>query len=350
MIRMVQDLAAALFAVAGLAGLGCVEAVPASDASSARTVWERPGLAGAVRPEMGRPQPGDRAPDFDLPIAGGGSLRLSSLSGSWVVMHFTATWCPFCDAEVDHLGELADAYRSQRVKVVLIDLKEDVQGFATYAKARVPANVTALYDATGETALRFVPPGAQPSFTDRAQVMFDTTLIVDPEGIIRLFLLPDSAHFDPTFKGVRGELTRLLGVKAAPLQVSTAAPPPMTPGSDADLVVHVAVAPGYHVMSDHPTKPSYIATDVRIEAPDGVTVGPRHYPAPVDFSLGERFIATFEGQVDVMVPLHAEAAAAPGERVVRGSIRYQACTRGLCLMPETLPFSSRVHIREAQAR
>jgi peroxiredoxin len=345
-----QGLAAALVAVAGLAGTGCAPAVPASDVSSARPVWERPGLAGAVRPEMGGPQPGDRAPDFELPIAGAGSLRLSSLHGSWVVMHFTATWCPFCDAEIDHLGELADAYRSEGVRVLLIDLKEDVPGFVAYAKTRVPEAVTALYDATGKTALRYVPPRAQPSFTDRAQVMFDTTLIVDPEGFLRLFLLPDSAHFDPTFAGVRGELDRLLGVKDTPLRVSTVAPPPMTPGSDAELVVHVDIAPGYHVMSDHPTRPSYIATDVRIDAPDGVTIGLRRYPAPVDFSLGERSIPTFEGKIDVTVPLHAEAAAAPGERVVRGSLRYQACTRGLCLLPETLPLLSRVQIQKAQAR
>ena len=52
--------------------------------------WTRPGLGGAVRPEMGQPQPGSDAPDFVLPSRDGSALRLSSLHGSWVLLHFTA--------------------------------------------------------------------------------------------------------------------------------------------------------------------------------------------------------------------------------------------------------------------
>ncbi len=337
-----RRLGSMLLVLAGIASVGCV--------AGPERPWERPGLAGAIRPEMGRPQPGDRAPDFELPVVGGGSIRLESLRGSWVVMHFTATWCPFCDAEIGHLGEIAEAYRTRGVRILLIDLKEDVARFVDYAKTRVAPTVTALYDASGDTAARYAPPGAQPSFTDRAQVMFDTTLIVDPDGIIRLFLLPDSAHFDPTFRGVRGELERLVGSSEAPLQVTTSEPPTMAPDSEAALLVHLAVAPGYHVMSDRPSRPNYVATEVGVEEVDGVSVGPSQYPSPVDFDLGERRIATFEGQVDVTVPLHAELEAGPGERIARGHVRYQACTRGLCLMPRTLLFQSKVRIGEDCAR
>jgi len=279
----------------GIASVGCAAGpVPAAAPPRERPVWEQPGLAGAVRPEMGKPQPGDAAPDFELPIAGGGSLRFASLRGSWVVMHFTATWCPFCDAEVEHLGALAEAYKAHGVRVLLIDLKEGASHFVAYAKERVTPAVTALYDTTGGAAARYAPPRAQPSFTDRAQVMFDSTLIIDPEGVIRLFLLPDSAHFDPTFHAVRGELDRLLAVTPSPLTVTAIAPPPMTPGSDAALVVKLAILPGFHLMSDRPSRPSYVATEVHVDAPDGVTVGLRRYPAPAAFDLGERTIATCE--------------------------------------------------------
>jgi peroxiredoxin Q/BCP len=336
--RRTRSLVLALIA---LGGAGC--------GSSATQTWERPGLAGAVRPEMGKPQPGDRAPDFQLPIAGGGSLRLASLRGVWVVLHFTATWCPLCDAEVEHLGRLADAYAARGVRVLLVDLKEDLAHYATYAEQRVPASVIPLYDASGETADRYAPPGAQPSFSDRTQVMFDTTLVVDPDGVIRLFLLPDSAHFDPTFRGVRSELDRLVGTVEPPLSVSVTPPAALQPGVEATLVVHVAIRPEYHVMSARPSLPNYIATRVRVEPVDAFDIGAPGYPQPVDFDLGERRIATYQGNIEVSIPLRAAANAPAGDRMLRGSIRYQACTRGRCFAPAALPFHARLRIERTSS-
>jgi len=35
---------------------------------------------------------GERAPDFQLPTAAGDTVRLGDLKGSYVVIHFAATW------------------------------------------------------------------------------------------------------------------------------------------------------------------------------------------------------------------------------------------------------------------
>lgn len=179
---------------------------------AARTppTWERPGLGGAIRPEMGHPQPGDLAPGFELPRTDGTTFRLADLRGSWVLLHFTATWCPYCDAEVEHLGEVVADYARRNVKVVVVDVQEEQDHWLEYARAKVAPAVIAVWDGDGDAARRFAPPGAQPSFDDRAQAVFDSTLILDPEGRIRLFLLPDSAHFDPTFAAVRRELDAML--------------------------------------------------------------------------------------------------------------------------------------------
>jgi peroxiredoxin len=159
---------------------------------------------------MGPPQPGDQAPLFELPRTDGTTFRLADARGSWVLLHFTASWCPFCDAEVEHLGEIAEPYASRGVKVVLIDVQEEQAHWLEYAKSHVAPGVIALWDGSGDAARRFAPPRAQPSFEDRAQAVFDSTLIVDPQGRIRLFLLPDSKHFDPTFGAVKAELDRML--------------------------------------------------------------------------------------------------------------------------------------------
>jgi peroxiredoxin len=158
---------------------------------------------------MGAPQPGDAAPEIDLPTTAGTPFQGASLRGTWVLLHFTASWCPYCDAEVAHLGQIAQRYAG-RAKVVLVAIEEDDERWAAYAKEHVPPSVIALKDRSGDVARRFAPPGAQPSFQDRAQVLLDSTILLDPKGTIRLFLLPDSKHFDPTFTVVRGELDRRL--------------------------------------------------------------------------------------------------------------------------------------------
>ncbi|MGO9837907.1 MAG: redoxin domain-containing protein [Polyangiaceae bacterium] len=306
-------------------------------------VWERPGLYGAARPEMGPPQPGDPARDFELPTAGG-SFRLGSLRGSWVVLHFTASWCPYCDAEVEHLGSLAEAYASRNVKVVLIGVEEDAAHWSEYTKARVPGSVLALSDDRGDVAKKYAPPRAQPSFADRAQVMLDSTLVVDPGGTIRLFLFPDSKHFDPTFAAVRGELDQLTAswleqprpmTPEAVVSIEVRTPPRVQPGDRGEVLVALKIAAGYHVMSDRPSEPSYIATRIRFDDVEDLAWHEPRYPEATSFRVSDKSIATFQGNASVSVPFEVAAGAGAGDRTVAGMVRYQACTVASCLFPVT---------------
>ena len=287
-------------------------------------------MGGAVRPAMGSPQPGEASPDFELPRTGGGSLRLSSLHGSWVVVHFTATWCPYCDAEIAHLGELADGYAGRGVKVVVVDLEEDAARWASYARERLAPSVLAVSDPTGDAARRFAPPHAQPSFTDRAQVLFDATLVIDPKGTLRVFLLPDSAHFDPKFTAVRAELDAVVGTRpdqAVGLMPRIA----WSSTTEGTLTLRLGIAPGYHVMSNQPVDGYSIPTDVRVEAARGVVVQAPRYPEPRPFTVGDKTLSTFEGAADVSLPFLAQG----GGGAVDLRVRYQACTASLCLAPRT---------------
>jgi len=317
-----------------------------------QAIWERPGLEAAVRPEMGPPQHGDDAPDFELPISGGGAFRLADSRGSWVVLHFTATWCPFCDAEVEHLSRFADDYESRGVKVLLVDVKEESDVWSAYAGEHVSSDALILLeDQSGEVAAAYAPREAQPSFDDRSQVVLAATVLIDPEGTIRLFLLADSARFDPTFAAVRTELDRMMGEEEgttadgptallAPqdvVQVTMPAVPSMAPGESGELEVHLDIADGYHVMSDQPSRPNYIATEVTFADAPGIEWGETAYPPPTPFRLGDSTIRTFEGEVVLGVPVRVSADAEPGPRELDGEIRYQACTTGSCLFPITIP-------------
>ncbi|MGO8999815.1 MAG: redoxin domain-containing protein [Polyangiaceae bacterium] len=328
--------AALLFALVAGCGAGARE-LP---------LWERPGLYGAERPEMGRPQPGDAAPDFELPREGGGTFRSDSLRGSWVVIHFTASWCPYCDAEVEHLGALSSEYESRGVKVALVDIEEDAERWTAYAKTHVAPSVVALRDGTGEVARRFAPPRAQPSFQDRAQVMLDSTLILDPAGEIRLFLFPDTKHFDPTFAAVRDELDRLLGPVTMPpekvVSVELGTVSGTGAGGQREIVVRLRVAHGYHLMSDRPSAPEYVATRIVVDRVEGLTWSEPRYPPPTALALADKVINTFEGDVEVRLPFEVTASETPRRRAVRGTLRYQACTKTSCLFPVTRAFEVEV--------
>jgi peroxiredoxin len=299
-------------------------------------MWERPGLGGAVRPDMGPPQPGDVAPALALPDLEGNTRSLASMRGRWVLLHFTAMWCPFCDSEVEHLGVLARAMAPRGVQTVIVDIGEAEAKWHEYARAHVGGEVLALHDASGGTAARFAPPRAQPSFEDRTQAVLDATLIVDPEGKIRLFLLPDSVHFDPTFHAVRMELERMVAPPVVAVSTSNGA---SSPGELVDLHVRLQIARGYHIMSDRPSEPTYVATRVDLEGAAGIMAGDAIYPSPTAFEIERgRSIPTFEGVVDVRVPVRIEATATPGPAELRGIVRYQACTATRCLFPTSQAF------------
>jgi len=314
-------------------------------------VWERPGFGGAVRPEMGDPQPGASAPDFRLPADRGGELRLSALRGQWVLLHFTASWCPYCDSEIEHLGRLADAFAARNVRVVLIDVEEPASAWLPYAKTHVAPRVLSARDETGAVAARFAPPRAQPAFSDRAQAALDATLIIDPAGKIRLFLLPDTAHFDPKFEAVEAELARLTGDLAPAATPPSAAPPqllspeqsvavslaPLEPAA-CGVKVSLDVAPGYHIMSDQPSEPQFIATRVLLESRD-VAFAPSRYPRALPFAALGKTLSTFQGKSAVSVPCQVGGSAPTSPTRVEATVRYQACTTTSCLFPVTRHFS-----------
>jgi peroxiredoxin len=349
----------AVAAIALLWSMGC----GGSPVSPGVPIWERPGLYGAARPEMGPPQPGDAAPDFELPMAGG-PFRLASLRGSWVLLHFTASWCPYCDAEVEHLGELSDAYGSRQLKVILIGVKEEPARWNEYTRGRVASSVVVLSDDRGEVAKRYAPPHAQPSFEDRSQVMLDSTVLVDPRGTIRLFLFPDSKHFDPTFRSVRAELERMLGGQGVGTRGAGPSAPPESPekvvaiavsappvevGGHGGLVVRLRIKPRYHVMSDRPSDPLYIATRVTVEGADELTWQEARYPTATAFALSDKSISTFQGDVSVEVPFVVTTTAHEGVHPLAGTVRYQACTEGSCMFPVTEPFVTSVRVGRAQS-
>ncbi len=162
-----------------------------------------------VTDAMGNPHPGDVAPDFDLVDQDGKHVTLASLKGSWVVLAFVTSWCPFSKAEQPNLAKLAADYTPKGVKVVAIDVAEKDADYATYM-ARVQMPIPILHDTDGAVSKSYAPPKAMPEFTDRTKVVVTSNLIINPEGKIVLFGLADLMNFDAEYTIVRKKLDEVV--------------------------------------------------------------------------------------------------------------------------------------------
>jgi len=162
-----------------------------------------------VTSAMGSPHPGEPAPDFTLVDQRGAEVTLSALRGNVVVLSFVASWCPYSKAEQQHLAALADAYRAQPVRFVVVDVQEGDAGYQTYL-ARVAMPMPVVRDADGTVTRSFVAPGAQPSVKQRAEVAIAGHVVIDQSGTIRAIHMADLNRYDAKLTITRATLERVL--------------------------------------------------------------------------------------------------------------------------------------------
>ncbi len=68
---------------------------------------------------------GDMAPDFEMTLTDGSSVKLSDLRGHVVMLQFTASWCGVCRKEMPHIEkEIWQAYKDKGLKVFGVDRDE----------------------------------------------------------------------------------------------------------------------------------------------------------------------------------------------------------------------------------
>lgn len=119
---------------------------------------------------------GERAPEFNLPIAGGpgkGTIDLGGLKGHPVVLNFWSVTCPPCNAEVPYLRGLYARYSAAGaftlVGVDQADPSVDIQSFGQ----RFTVNYPLLIDANSTVNVAY-------GVTSLPQTYF-----IDSNGIVR---------------------------------------------------------------------------------------------------------------------------------------------------------------------
>lgn len=109
----------------------------------------------------------------------------------------------------------------------------------------------------------------------------------------------------------------------------------VTAGEPISVRVTVRLPKDVHVQSDKPRDPSVIPTALTFAAPDGIAVERIAYPKAVELAQSGRAeaLTVFGGDFSIDARLTVPSDVPSGQRLLRGTLRYQACTESVCFPP-----------------
>ena len=114
-------------------------------------VWQAAEV-GAKSPEAEGLSVGQRPPPFAATDLRGQRQSLKQYRGQVVVLHFWATWCPYCRGEIPKLLEVYRHGETQDVTVLAVSVDRDVEQLAAFVtQATLPYIV--IPDARSDTSL-----------------------------------------------------------------------------------------------------------------------------------------------------------------------------------------------------
>jgi thioredoxin:protein disulfide reductase len=98
---------------------------------------------------------------------------------------------------------------------------------------------------------------------------------------------------------------------------------------------------GFHVNSNRPLEKFLIPTQLQIDGPNGVRVGPIVYPRAQLRSLrfSKNRVAVYEGSTTIRFIVTVPASFKAGSVELKGRLRYQSCNDDVCFPPVTREFS-----------
>jgi thiol-disulfide isomerase/thioredoxin len=112
------------------------------------------------------------APDFTLHDVDGEKFELEVTRGHWVFLHFWASWCGPCREEMPAIQKLADAVKSEKFQIVMINTAEDEDTIFEFLAA-IDVELNSLMDVDGMVTEAWKPRG------------LPTTFLISPKGQIR---------------------------------------------------------------------------------------------------------------------------------------------------------------------
>jgi Disulphide bond corrector protein DsbC len=131
-----------------------------------------------------------------------------------------------------------------------------------------------------------------------------------------------------------GEVNRRTEVDAVQFLYPEKVTVPAHHASQVDL--HFSVADGFHINSHEPLEKSLIPARLAVIDAPGLNVTAVDFPPGTEYALKiapSDKLSVYTGEF----VLHAHLTAQPGEHLLQGSLRYQACDSNSCMPPHSIP-------------
>ena len=146
--------------------------IPAFSTLVLNTPNDQPALQTAIASSKVGTSPGYYAPDFSLAeVSDNSTVRLSDYKGRGVIIFFWATWCRYCNNEMDDIQAIYNDYHGSGVTVLGLDVGENASLGRKYKNAK-GLTFPVLDDSNTQVAATFHITG------------FPTHVFVDPNGVI----------------------------------------------------------------------------------------------------------------------------------------------------------------------
>lgn len=116
-------------------------------------------------------------------------------------------------------------------------------------------------------------------------------------------------------------------------------------GSATEVKLSLELRQGYHCNSNKPSDEYLIPLKLTWTA--GVLESPEvTYPAPQmeKYAFSDKPLSVYTGSFALVTRFKVASSAMPGQAMVTGKLRYQACTDRMCLQPKTIDVSVPIDI------
>jgi peroxiredoxin Q/BCP len=151
-------------------------------------------------------KPGDPAPNFDLPAAGGGRVSLSTLKGKRAVLYFyPKDDTPGCTQEALNFTEKAKAFASAKVMVIGVS-RDSVEKHDKFA-AKHGLSLILASDEDGKVCERYGVWKEKSLYGRTFMGIERSTFLIDPAGKLQRIWrkVRVSGHVDEVLEEVNGK-------------------------------------------------------------------------------------------------------------------------------------------------
>jgi peroxiredoxin len=133
-----------------------------SGGSAPKSTRDRVGLGSGYRP-----------PPFSATDMAGQSHSLEQYAGSVLVLHFWASWCPYCRSEIPELTELQQQWADKGVRILTVSTDHEPEALKRFiAQTKLPYPIVADAQAEWPISEQYGVSG------------IPVTYIIGPDGVI----------------------------------------------------------------------------------------------------------------------------------------------------------------------